>query len=194
MKGGKHLPKHMGWKYGVIGNLLGNSSETWELFGLTTPHLPNPKKWKANCQPSKWKVNNGQSTFHTKVQKQLEKTNPLLRTHMNKREGLSLHDNPLHFYWLHGNTIPNIGYHHFWLGLITHLLIRTYGYLIMYSIFQKPRTSGQGKKSINHPILKCSPNVIMEREFINLWGHIVKHFSLEFQQLNWVCQVFDVEH
>jgi len=39
-------------------------------------------------------VNSGQSTLHTKVQTQLEKKNPLLHSHKNKREAPSLHDTP----------------------------------------------------------------------------------------------------
>jgi hypothetical protein len=79
---------------------------------------------------------------------------------------------------------PKITYHHFWLGPIAHLLIRTRGYSILDFVFQKPKTIGYGKKSRNHPILKCSTSVIVDCEFILFWGHIVKHFSLEFQQLN----------
>ncbi len=84
-------------------------------------------------------------------------------------------------HWLHGNTIPNIGYQP---RLIAHLLIRTCGYSILFTVFQKPRTNCQREKSTNHPILKCSPSVTVESEFITFWGHIVKHFSLKFQQLN----------
>jgi hypothetical protein len=79
-------------------------------------------------------------------------------------------------HWLHGNIVLKFGCHNFWPGLIACLLIRTGGYLILYSVFQKPRTSGYGKKSGNHPILTCSPSVTVDSEFILFWRHIVKHF------------------
>jgi len=142
------------------------------------------EQWTVNCQPSKWKVNSGQSTLHTKVQTQLEKKNPYLVPTRIKGRALHSMTPPFTSHWLHGNTIPKIGCHHFWPGLIARLLIRTLGYWILYSFFQKPKTSSSGKKSRNHPILKCSPSVTVESEFILFWGHIVKHFSLEFQQLN----------
>jgi len=41
---------------------------------------------------------------------------PLTPTHKQKREASSLHD--VTSDWLHGNSIPNIGWHYFWPGLI----------------------------------------------------------------------------
>jgi len=38
------------------------------------------------------------------------------RIKVEKREALSLHDTTSH--WLHGNSIPKIGYHYFWPRLI----------------------------------------------------------------------------
>ncbi len=70
-------------------------------------------------------------------------------------------------------------------------IIRSGGYLIMNFFLEKPRTSNYGKKSRNHLILKCSSNVTMDNEFIIFWDKFLKHFSLEFQQLNWFCQIFD---
>jgi hypothetical protein len=57
-----------------------------------------------------------------------------------------------------------------------HLLIRTGGYLILYYVFQKPKTKGSGKKSRNHPKLTWSPSVIVDNEFI-LFGDILPNIS-----------------
>jgi hypothetical protein len=39
-----------------------------------------------------------------------------------------------------------------------------------------------------------SSSVIVDSEFFFFGDKFVKHFSLEFQQLNWFCQVFGTEH
>jgi hypothetical protein len=102
----------------------------------------------------------------------LKKNNPYLAPTSIK--GKALHSMTLTFisHWLHGNTIPKIGCHHFWLGLIAHLLIRTRGCSILDFVSKTPEPTVMEKKSNNHPILKCSPNVIVDCEFI-LFGDIL---------------------
>jgi hypothetical protein len=59
-------------------------------------------------------VNSRQSTLHTKHN--LKRKNPPSPPSTKKGEAPSLHDSTSH--WLHGNSIPKIGGHYFWAGLI----------------------------------------------------------------------------
>ncbi len=99
----------------------------WELFGehvrnlgtlcFDTPRTPTtPKKilaWKLHSPSGKW-------TLHSPHQTELGKKNPLLPpvpTHKKTREG-PFTPRQATSHWLHGNSIPNIGCHYFWPGLI----------------------------------------------------------------------------
>jgi hypothetical protein len=74
-------------------------------------------------------------------------------------------------------------------------IIRSGGYFILYFFPQKPILTVIEKKSRTHPILKSSPSVTVDdSEFIFFGDKFVKHFSLQFQQLNWFCQSFDAKH
>ncbi len=108
--------KACGIKWGTIGNFLGNMLGTWELFASPHP-APNPKnnlhgKSNVHCPNGKWTVDNPLSTTN----KTWKKKPPPPPTHKKKRNAPSLHDSTSH--WLDGNSIPKIGCHYFWPGLI----------------------------------------------------------------------------
>jgi fatty acid-binding protein DegV len=63
-------------------------------------------------------------------------------------------------------------------------IIRSGGYFILYFFSSKTHSSSYGKKINAHPILKSSPSVTVDSEFIFFGDKFVKHFSLQFQQLN----------
>jgi hypothetical protein len=109
------LPKIEGFllKYGV--------PSLWPVIWVVKggQHLPK-HAWKGDYLLSKWKVNSGQSTLHTKHN--LQKKIPFLSTpstpptRQKGRPLHSLHDTTAH--WLHGNSIHKIGCHYFWPGRI----------------------------------------------------------------------------
>ncbi len=109
----------------------------WELFALT--HLQEKKNklaWKVHCLLSKWKVNNGLSTLHTKHNLKEKHFAPL--THKKKREALSLHTVTSH--WFHRNCIPKIGCHYFWPRLIALLIsldfVNNFAYIRKFKLFK----------------------------------------------------------
>jgi hypothetical protein len=63
----------------------------------------------------KWNVNSGQ-IVHCPHQNNLKKSTPLPHPQQKKRR--HLHSMTQLLFWLHGNSIPKIGCHYFWLGLI----------------------------------------------------------------------------
>jgi hypothetical protein len=119
-------------------------SETWELFALKHARPQHPPK-KFLHGNSTVQVESEHSTLHTKHN--LEKKNlllPAVPTHKKTREG-PFTPLPATSHSLHGNSIPNIGCHYFWPGLIA-LPKNTLPYLFTNFATSENLEMAKGKK------------------------------------------------
>jgi hypothetical protein len=101
-----------------------------------TDALEEKLVWKVDYPMSKWKVNSGQSTLHTKhnlkKKKKTVSSRPHLPASQPRRTNPSLHDTISH--WLHGNSNPKIGCHYCWPGLIIGLGKNTHLFKLVQSM------------------------------------------------------------
>jgi len=82
-------------------------------------------------------------------------------------------------------------------------IIRSRGYFILYFFSPKPHSNSYGKKSRTHPILKSSPSVTVDSEFIFFgtnWSnisHYIFNNSIDFvralmQNINFLVSFYFV--
>ncbi len=73
-------------------------------------------------------------------------------------------------------------------------IIRSGAYFILYFFPPKAHSNSYGKRINNPPSIEKLTKCYCWQWVHFFWDKFVKHFSFQFQQLNWFCQSFDAKH